>query len=132
MTHPNEETLNDFIERDLTPAEHVRVAAHIETCPDCALFVADMQQIVRDASALGPLAPPPHVWTAIQSRLDSAQPKAHSPQPKVWMRFAWAAATAALVVMAFLTGRFVDLREQQSASQDAATSRLAVADQAMV
>ena len=139
MTHPSEETLNDFIERDLTPAEHVRVAAHIEACPDCALFVADMQQIVRDASALGPLAPPPHVWSAIQSRLDSAQPKAHSPEPNVqgpesraWMKFAWAAATAALVVMAFLTGRFVNLREQQSASQEAATSRLAVADQAMV
>lgn len=132
MTHPREETLNDFIERDLTPAEHVRVAAHIETCPDCALFVADMQQIVHDASSLGPLTPPPHVWTAIQSRLDSPEPKAQSPQPKVWMKFAWAAATAALVVMAFLTGRFVNLREQQSASQEAATSRLAVADQAMV
>src|SRR5688500_208808 len=129
MTHPNEETLNDFIERDLTPAEHVRVAAHIETCPDCALFVADMQQIVRDASSLRPLTPPPHVWTAIQSRLDSAEPQAHSLEPQahspelkvqgrqssVWMTFAWAAATAALVVMAFLTGRFVNLREQQSA-----------------
>ena len=139
MIHPTEEALNDFIERDLTPAEHVRVAAHIETCPDCALFVADMQQIVRDASSLGPLTPPPHVWAAIQSRLDSAEPQAHSPEPKVqgrqssvWMTFAWAAATAALVVMAFLTGRFVNLREQQSASQEAATSRLAVADQAMV
>jgi anti-sigma factor RsiW len=139
MIHPTEEALNDFIERDLTPAEHVRVAAHIETCPDCALFVADMQQIVRDASSLGPLTPPPHVWAAIQSRLDSAEPQAHSPEPKVqgrqssvWMTFAWAAATAALVVMAFLTGRFVNLREQQSASQEAATSRRAVADQALV
>ena len=150
MTHPSEEALNDFIERDLTPAEHVRVAAHIETCPDCALFVADMQQIVRDASSLGPLTPPPHVWTAIQARLaqstvdsrqsqvdsqsivESPEPKAQSPQPKVWMKLAWAAATAALVVMAFLTGRFVNLREQQSASQEAATSRRAVADEAMV
>jgi hypothetical protein len=139
MIHPSEETLNDFIERDLTPAEHVRVAAHIETCPDCALFVADVQQIVRDASSLGPLTPPPHVWAGIKSHVDSRQSIVDSPESKVqsrpssaWVKFAWAAATAALVVMAFLTGRFVNLREQQSATQEAATSRLAVADQAMV
>ena len=32
MTHPSEETLNDYIERELSPAEQVRVATHLETC----------------------------------------------------------------------------------------------------
>jgi hypothetical protein len=132
MTHPTEETLNDYIERDLNPAEHVRVAAHLENCPDCALFVADMQQIVRDAASLGPITPPPHVWTAIQSAVDSRQSTVQSPESSVWMKFAWAAATAALVVLAFLTGRFVNLRNEQSASQQAAASSHAVADQAIV
>src|SRR5688500_16397607 len=130
MTHPTEETLNDFIERELSPAEHVRIATHLESCGECALVVAEIQQVVRDASALGPLAPPPHVWSLIQDRLDatvegvdgvqSPEPRAQSPEPSVdrrRMRFAWAAATAALVVMAFFTGRFVHQRDQQTASQ---------------
>ena len=69
MTHPTEETLNDYIERELSPAEHVQVATHLDTCRDCALVVAEIQQIVREASALGPITPPPHVWAQLQGRL---------------------------------------------------------------
>ncbi len=130
MTHPNEETLNDYVERELSPAEQVRVATHVEACGECALVVAEIQQVVRDAAALGPIIPPPHVWTLIQAQLaqstvDSPQSivdspestvqspwsRVQSPQSRVgrsWTRFAWAAATAALVVMAFLTGRFAE------------------------
>jgi hypothetical protein len=138
MIHPSEETLNDYIERELGPAEHVRIATHLESCGECALIVAEIQQVVRDASALGPLAPPPHLWLLIQERLGdvhspkptvrSPESKVHSPQPRVgspqsnvrsrpWTRFAWAAATAALVVMAFFTGRFVHQRDHQTAAQ---------------
>jgi hypothetical protein len=146
MTHPNEETLNDYVERELSPAEQVRVATHVEACGECALIVAEIQQVVRDAAALGPMAPPPHVWTLIQARLDDRSPgsRVQSPESRVqgpesrvqspgsrvqspgskagagWTRFAWAAATAALVVMAFLTGRFLNVREEQRAVQQAA------------
>src|SRR3972149_4378391 len=105
MTHPTEDTLNHDIERELSPAEQVRIATHLETCAEWALVVADLQQIVRDASALGPLAPPPHVWALIQARL--SQSAVGSRQSTVdsrwtmadgrWARFAWVAATAALV-----------------------------------
>ena len=144
MTHPNEETLNDYVERELSPAEQVRVATHVETCGECALVVAEIQQVVRDAAALGPIPPPPHVWALIQAQLQSPESKVQSPESRVqspwsrvqspwsrvqspwsrvqspqpgvgrgWTRFAWAAATAALVVMAFLTGRFLNVREAQ-------------------
>ncbi len=127
MTHPTEDTLNDYIERDLSPAEHVRVATHLETCADCALVVAELQQIVRDASALGPIQPPEHVWDLIQSTVQSPESTVHSPestvqsrQSRVWPRYAWALATAALVVMAFFVGRFAQQREQQTASEQRA------------
>jgi anti-sigma factor RsiW len=137
MTHPTDETLNDYLERELSPADQVRVATHLETCADCARVVADIQQIVREASALGPLDPPPHVWTRLAQSLDdsreslgasqsaahSLEPTADSPQPtphRLWPRFAWAMATAAVVVLAFVTGRFVHDREQQNAPQQAA------------
>jgi hypothetical protein len=140
MTHPTEETLNNYVERELSPAEHVRVATHLESCGECALVVSDIQQIVRDASALGPVEPPEHVWGLIQARLEpraqSLEPTAHRPQTTAqspWTRYGWALATAALVVMAFFTGRFVHQREQQNASQqNAATTARAVSDDAMV
>ena len=86
MTHPTEDTLNDYIERELSPAEQVRVATHLETCADCALVVAELQQIVREASALGPIQPPEHVWNLIQSKVhspESPQPGVHSPESRV-------------------------------------------------
>ena len=142
MTHPSEETLNDYVERDLSPADHVRIATHLEACADCSLFVSDIQHILRDASSLGPLDPPPHVWTQLQSKLESPAPKAHSPQPKAqsrqpkvqWTRFMWPLATAALVILAFLTGRLVNQREQQqqTAVQNVATAARVNADASAV
>jgi len=133
MTHPNEETLNNYVERELSPAEQVRVATHVEACGECALVVAEIQQVVRDAAALGPIAPPPHVWTLIQaglaqSTVDSQESRvqesrvqsSESRVSRSWTRFAWAAATAALVVMAFLTGRFLHVREEPRALEQVA------------
>jgi len=136
MTHPSEEVLNDYVERELSPAEYVRIATHLETCAECALVVDDLQHIVRDASALGPLEPPAHVWAAIQERLaesrlasessvGSRQSAVQSPKSTVqsrWTRFAWAAATAALIVMAFFTGRFTYQHEQQDAARQTAAA----------
>jgi hypothetical protein len=143
MTHPSEETLNDYIERELSPAEHVQVATHLDACRDCALVVAEIQQILRDASALGPITPPPHVWTLIQAAVQSPQStvqspelRAESPKPAALSRFAWPLATAALVVLSFLTGRFVNLRDQQRAPESAGVTAPAtparVADEATV
>ena len=164
MTHPTEETLNDYIERELGPAEHVRIATHLESCGECALVVAEIQQVIRDASALGPLAPPTHVWSLIQDRLNGTFAGVESPESRVgsrepgvqgresrvessgskaqsresrvdrrWTRLAWAAATAALVVMAFFTGRFVHQRDTNGASQrPAADVRRASAQDTLV
>ena len=142
-THPNEETLNDYVERDLSPAEQVRVATHLETCSECAIVVGEIQQIVREASALGPLEPPERVWQALSQSIGASrqssgasQPEAPSRQPRAqssWPPFVWAMATAALVVMAFVTGRFFHEREQQRAAQPVAESaRNATADRATV
>jgi anti-sigma factor RsiW len=105
MTHPSEETLNDYIERELSPAEHVQVATHLDTCRDCALVVAELQQILRDASALGPYAAP-HVWAQFRRGPGSHRAQSQSQRPKLKPgRSARALATAALVVMALRTLR---------------------------
>ena len=140
MTHPSEEILNDYIERELNPAEHVRIATHLETCGECALVVAEIEQIVRDASALGPIEPPAHVWTRIKSTVESPKPKAQSPEPTAhrpqplaqgpWRRYAWPLATAALIVMAFFVGRLTYPRGQQDVVQRTAPDGAALASAA--
>jgi predicted anti-sigma-YlaC factor YlaD len=155
MIHPTEETLNDYVERELSPAEQVRVATHLDMCADCALVVADIQHIIREAASLGPLNPPPRVWERIQTQLpestvdgrnssvdsDPSTPGdtfalSRGPEWRThrsWTRFAWAMATAALVVLAFVTGRLSHEREQQTASRmTAAPGGPASSDQATV
>ena len=53
MTHPSNEQLNEYLERALSPADHVDVMRHVEGCSECALVVADLQQIIREAASLG-------------------------------------------------------------------------------
>jgi hypothetical protein len=97
----------------------------VQACPECALIVADIQFIVREAGALGPMTPPPHVWSQLQSRISEPRWALDSGR---WTKFAWAAATAALVVMAFLTGRLVNQREQHSAERAANVGSSRTAD----
>jgi hypothetical protein len=137
MTHPSDEQLNDFLERELSPADHVEVSRHVDACPDCALVVAELQQIVRAAASLPPMTPPAHVWGRIESRLGAAGAtplrgkradegqradeghradegqRADGRRQTRWRTQwgpAWALATAALVIAAFLTGRLVEHR----------------------
>jgi hypothetical protein len=138
MTHPSEETLNNYVERELSPAEHVQIASHVDNCGDCALVVAEIEHVLREASTLGPITPPAHVWTQLQARLASEEPRAEWREP-IAQRLKpagwWALATAAMVVMAFLTGRFMNLREEQRAPESAAAPAAApapVADDATV
>ena len=135
MTHPSDEQLNDFLERELSPADHVEVSRHVDVCPDCAQVVAELQQIMRDAASLEPMSPPAHVWTQIESQRRVTQPAAYAQLGSNELRRpaearsakaggqwrwrtqwgpAWALATAALVIVAFLTGRLVEHRARPS------------------
>ena len=69
MTHPTDETLNDYIERELSPAEQVRVATHLETCRDCALSLPSFSTSCGRHRRLARSTPPPHVWTRIQAQI---------------------------------------------------------------
>lgn len=109
MTHPTDEQLNDYLERELSPADHVEVSRHVDGCPDCALVIAELQQILREAASLEPLTPPAHVWNQVERRLQAT----HAAVPTRWGP-AWALATAALVIAAFLTGRLVEHRARPS------------------
>jgi hypothetical protein len=108
MTHPTDEQLNEYVERALSPADDVDVVRHVEGCSQCALVVADLQQITREAASLGPVTPPAHVWKQIESQLGGNKAEGRGKRWATQWGPAWALATAALVILAFLTGRFVE------------------------
>jgi anti-sigma factor RsiW len=116
MSHPSDEQLNDYIERALAPADHVAVMRHLEGCAECADAVSDLERIIREASMLGPLAPPEAVWTRLERTLKTET----TSRPRWTMVPVWALSTAALVVLAFFVGRFVEHRS--SPVQQAATT----------
>ena len=128
--HPEEHQLNDYVDGVLDAREQTDVAWHLERCSECALFVAQLQCIVRDARALPPLQPPAAVWERIRAEqraeseeqfatktgsgafFDSAPQKKH---PTPFSGAYWALATAAAVVLAFLAGRVIEQRHQREA-----------------
>ena len=120
--HPSQVTLNDYVDGVLDPTEQSDVDRHVATCAECALFVAELQLIVRDARALPPMQPPPEAWARLQERLKEKPSvvEMSRPLPRRWAPVrpgaaTWALATAALIVLAFLTGRVVEQRQQRQA-----------------
>jgi Putative zinc-finger len=117
--HPSEEQLNDYVDAALDPSDHQTVARHLEQCDDCTRFVAELQRIVQDAASLPPLTPPATAWSAIESTLRSdrfGKPR-RSVVSSLRGGAAWALATAAAVVMAFLAGRVIEQREQREQTE---------------
>jgi len=108
MSHPTNEQLNDYIERALAPADHVDITRHLETCAECAETVFDLERIIHEAAMLPLLVPPDAAWTRLDEQLET-----ETRRRRVWARGpVWALATAALVVLAFFTGRLVEHRAQ--------------------
>jgi anti-sigma-K factor RskA len=118
---PTTETLNDYVDSALGAAVHAEVEQHLRTCADCALVVAELQHIVGEARSLPAVAPPAHVWTRLEAQVGESRTAPLKGRPEVTKRAAWssrpawALATAALVVLAFLTGRVVEQRQQRRA-----------------
>ena len=65
--HPREQQLNDYVDGVLEATDQLDVAEHLERCAECALCVAQLQCIVRDARSLPPLQPPAAVWARIEA-----------------------------------------------------------------
>jgi anti-sigma factor RsiW len=131
--HPRDAQLNDYVDGVLDAAELADVASHLDQCAECALLVAQLQHIMRDARALPPLHPPTDVWARISAELKVQDGVRQEERASTVVRTKptinpayWALATAAAVVMAFLAGRVIEQRHQR----DAVTQVAAQADRA--
>jgi Putative zinc-finger len=107
--HPREEQLNDYVDDALDARDSELVSSHLEQCAECARFVSQLRHLLAEAREMPLTEPPQAAWQGIQRRLADVT---ESRAPWYWGKPAWALATAAAVVMAFLAGRAIEQRQQ--------------------
>lgn len=107
--HLTWETLNDYVDGVLTPAELVAAEAHVRECDTCATALNELRATVAEARALpGMVMPPDELWndvrTTIESRkvahLPSGMASSRPPARGWWMTPGRLAAAAVVLVAA--------------------------------
>ncbi len=92
MKHPNEETLNDYVDELLPVDRKMDVRRHLDGCRECKQTVAELRQLIASASRLGEMEPSRDLLPAIRTA---------TKRPGFgWMR--WVAAAAAIGFVALL------------------------------
>jgi hypothetical protein len=94
MKHPNEETLNDYVDELLSETERLEVRRHLDGCPDCKCTVEELNRIVSAAGKLGEIEPTRDLLPGVRAAVNRPS--------RGWVR--WAAAAAAIAVVALLAG----------------------------
>jgi predicted anti-sigma-YlaC factor YlaD len=90
--HPSGQTISDFVDGELRPAERAEVQHHLDVCAECAALAADFKGLTRAASRLEPLTPPAPVWDHVAAAVQRDRSRSS------YARWTWLAAAAALVL----------------------------------
>jgi hypothetical protein len=100
--HDVEPRLSEFIDDGLSAGDRAEVNAHVSQCARCRDLLRDLQQIRRAAQALGPVAPPDHVWLQVAGQARLGRPFPHLPAGRIARSPAirqWIGLAAALVLV---------------------------------
>jgi len=71
--HPNELTINDYVDGASSSAERTTVEQHLASCVACRQLVDDLRDVRRRAGALEPLQPPARAWSRIEHEIRREQ-----------------------------------------------------------
>ncbi len=74
-----EARLSEWLDGDLSPAEHADVERHLATCVSCAAIVEELRAVQAQAARLGPIEPAADLWPGILARLEAAPATAADP-----------------------------------------------------
>jgi hypothetical protein len=64
--HPNETTLNDYVDDSLDPRERAGIERHLGSCAACRQLVEELREITRAAGTLDPREPPVRGWSRLE------------------------------------------------------------------
>jgi anti-sigma factor ChrR (cupin superfamily) len=120
--HPNDTTLNDYVDGSLGPVERHGVDQHLAGCAACRRVVEDLREILGASRELALREPPVRAWSRLERAIKLEQ-KEKGPYPfsapptgkrgtAPWL--AWLAAAAALVLatavgLRYTPGRTADV-----------------------
>ncbi len=93
------ETLSDYVDDLVGSGDRAALESHIAACESCSGLVDDLTRLKDTARALGPIAPPAHIWDNIQATLSSGASSASVPTTTRQSRSQWMGLAAALVLV---------------------------------
>ena len=73
-THPTDSALNDYVDGVLPERERSTIDVHLHDCAQCQTVLEDLREIRRLTASLGPVDPPPRVWTRVEQELRASGP----------------------------------------------------------
>lgn len=96
MRHPESELFSQFLDGDLAPDEHQRVASHLLVCAECDTQLDDLRRVLARAQALEDRPPRHDLWPGVAAAIGAAPPARRRIQFSVPMLLA---ASIALMVL---------------------------------
>lgn len=81
--------INDYMDDNLDPKKNATLERHLESCPDCQMFLKDFQRIVKSAQELEDVSPSAQTWLKIKARLKAEAQTVLAPeiQKRKWFDF---------------------------------------------
>jgi anti-sigma factor RsiW len=101
MSGHERERLSAYLDRELPPVERAAVEAHLEVCPECAAFLAELRAVDEAAVSL-PAEAPESYFEAFPARVRARLP-ARKPSFPARRVPAWTWAVAAALLLAVVT-----------------------------
>jgi predicted anti-sigma-YlaC factor YlaD len=95
MDHPNQDTLNLYLDGELEPQSRAAVEAHLSACAGCRGELDALRAVFADLEALAPTPPPIDLAPLVLARL-APTPHSH------WPAGAWALLAAQIAAVAAL------------------------------
>jgi anti-sigma factor ChrR (cupin superfamily) len=140
--HPNETTLNDYIDGSLGSAERLGVDQHLAACAECRQLVEDLRDLLRATGELELREPPVRAWSRLERAIRMEPQHADralrpsdvvngpSRGGNIRTYATWLAAAAALVLATMVGIRYLPERHRDPASAPGATASSAAGDRA--
>ena len=105
--HPNDTTLNDYVDGSLAAAERAGVEQHLTACVACRQIVDDLRAILDAAGDLELREPPVRAWSRLERAITLE--REHT-MPGMWRSTARSYATGLVAAAALVLATVVGLR----------------------